>query len=130
HVLNLKKNKWTCLKTEVSPPPRRYHAVAVCGDEFFMFGGFNVDVIFNDMWVYNTRMNKWREIIPKNVPPSVRYGHSMVFHNSKLYVFGGSNANEFFDEHYVYDLIKNKWTRIYAGGSIKGRRFHRAVATD
>lgn len=48
---------------------RMGHTLVSCGkEELYMFGGYSLyGGMLNDMWSYNTKTHKWKELIPNSV---------------------------------------------------------------
>lgn len=60
-----------------------------------MFGGCDDSTEFNDLWVFDTTKNVWREIESVNGPSS-RYGSKMVFDpvGNQLFITGRHNKGD------------------------------------
>jgi hypothetical protein len=44
---------WTEMTTLSAPPKRRSHGATVSQNKMFIFGGFNGDKYFSDLWEYD-----------------------------------------------------------------------------
>lgn len=105
------------------PPPRVYHAAAVCvsgtaNGMLIVFGGRTTDQsALNDAWgLRKHRDNSWDWLKapyrPGRVVPLGRYQHSVLFVGSNLAVLGGRTNNIAESVPIdVYDTESSEWTR-------------------
>ena len=119
-----KDKKWNQIKVrgDLKPQCRFHHSAAVDGTEgeMYVFGGCgDKKEPLGDLWAFNFKKSKWREIIKPSLPditwPSPRYGHSMVIPNpGAMYIYGGYNKIIGLDEFYGYDISNEQWVSIIA----------------
>ena len=92
------QKRWTKLSTTgVGPSERSRPAVAAVGDKIFVFGGAFDDfssgefVFYNDLFVLETRTQRWRELQQTTPVPEPRgfAGHASLDGERGFVVFGG-----------------------------------------
>lgn len=85
--------RWTRATPEVSPTPRRGHALAwdAARQRVVLFGGFDGTAVLDDTWTWNG--STWRHVITGNAPPA-REGHALVWHpaTQRVILAGGAGA--------------------------------------
>jgi len=103
-VWTFSNNQWTNVTSSLSPPPRRGHTCAYGAGQFFIFGGDNLQELFNDVWSFNLAQKSWKKF-PSNSPPSKRtwLGYSS-FHQNALFVFGGCTT-----VHLTDNVLQDFW---------------------
>ena len=81
---NLNNNFWELLAVQGTPPsPRLYHQMCLINNEnMVVFGGIKgsineIEVIFNDVYIYNIRENIWVAPVIGGIQPSPRIGFSL-----------------------------------------------------
>lgn len=131
YVFKTQSNAWVKLNpVGTLPPPRGF---SVCfGDAknniLYMFGGtsfktlkvapvpFKDLTMFNDLWVYSVKDNKWKQITTTN-GPSPRAKSIGWFADGKIYIFGGVAGDwNTYNDLWMYDVNKNAWTQLIANG--------------
>lgn len=72
------------------PAPRRCHSLVHLDDDVFIYGGYNGEEIFTDVWKLNLNSMQWKRIILRVPMPT--YFHSAALTPSGcMYVYGGVN---------------------------------------
>lgn len=80
------------------PTRRSAHAVTAFEDNLYVFGGIgtdaaDVDVEYNDTWVFDLVDRQWNEVLVENNRPSSRFHHAGILHTNssvnEFIVFGG-----------------------------------------
>ncbi len=76
-----------------------------------MFGGTGLNLgkeNFADLWVFEFRTMKFREILcsKANRPPGM-YGHTLSYLDNGLYLIGGTNGTKYFNDVYRFDILSN-----------------------
>ena len=111
-VYDVASETWTEMDTEISPPERAWHDMvyASATNQIILFGGDNpeLEINYDDTWVYDLSSNEWTEMKPTTTP-SARWGHAMVYdpiYNKVILYGGGGN-----DETWAYDISTNVWTQ-------------------
>jgi N-acetylneuraminic acid mutarotase len=109
------------------PAPRGGHSTTVIGSKLWIFGGCN-EVCLNDLHVFDTESNEWKQVRGHGKRPIPRWGHSCTAFGHKLYIFGGYDGN-FMNDLHIFDTETMKWRRGVAKGQVPSpRRGHTAVA--
>jgi Galactose oxidase, central domain len=126
--------KWTRLAPPgAKPAGRNWHGAVYDpqGDRVIIFGGWDAQTMFDDVWEFNLPTNAWSEMHPFGSPPSARIGHTMMFdadHRQVLIVGGTDLINEKND---VWALALNgdaTWVRLRAATDVPiERSTHSAV---
>jgi len=55
-----------------------------------MFGGFNSDTLYDDLWQYNIYSNMWSEISVSDNKPNGVKGHHIVKFSEGFALYGGA----------------------------------------
>ncbi|ORY03185.1 hypothetical protein K493DRAFT_384104 [Basidiobolus meristosporus CBS 931.73] len=88
-----------------SPPERACHSAVVHKNQIYIFGGNDVEKLFDDLWCYDATSNIWSQIMTEG-GPSKRTGHSACTHNDLMYIFGGKDdSGQLLHEVYVFHFI-------------------------
>ena len=81
---NLLNNVWELLNAQGTPPsPRSYHEMSLINHEnMVVFGGIQgnineIEIIFNDVYIYNIRENIWVAPVIGGIQPNPRVGFSL-----------------------------------------------------
>ena len=128
---DLEADRWTNRLPRVSPPGRRYPAMAydAGSDRTILFGGY---INGDDTWAYDYAANTWTEMRPAKSPSSRLY-HAMVYDpkTDRMILFGGaSNGSETpFADTWTYDFDSNTWQEVMAERAPTPRGWH-AMAYD
>ena len=97
--------------------PRTGHAGAYVKEtnSFYVFGGNNLNILFDDLVQYDFAQAEWR-VLPKTLPwPEARYRHAIVEYIDKLYMFGGMMADEqHSNDLWVFDVQTGFWSQVSA----------------
>lgn len=116
------KNSWVQIHPVNQGPSTRAQAKSwFVNDKMYVFGGAAAKTwgMLNDLWVYDTKTNKWTQLIPQNAVGSPAPRHEIIGGNvatkeGKLVLFGGLDLGKdiVYDDTWEYDLKTNKWTNI------------------
>ncbi|OMJ94932.1 hypothetical protein SteCoe_1792 [Stentor coeruleus] len=78
-----------------------------------MFGGYDYDLLFGELYIWDLLTNSWSDRIPNSISPSPRYNHcSTVYQGLNLIIFGGEDLDGAFAEFYLYNYDRNNWSII------------------
>lgn len=113
YEFNFISKTWKKIVNDMKPARRCNVSVTQVRDIFYFFGGYDESTkqyqnekerFFNDLYLFELREKKWKEIkIKEN--PSPRTKHALVHCNGGLYLFGGLNYNEEnLNDLYLLDL--------------------------
>ncbi len=106
-------NKWS--EIVAMPGCRKQNAGATYGNEIFISGGLDWDVVLASFICYNVDNNTWNILSPM---PTPRADHCMAAHEGKLYVGGGwfedNNSGNRILVHSLdcYDLVTDQWEAV------------------
>ncbi|XP_022097491.1 multiple epidermal growth factor-like domains protein 8 [Acanthaster planci] len=86
-------------------------------DSLWVFGGYDLNSVLDDIVRYNFTSNQWEEVVPTSGPrPAGRYAHSMVLYSDELIVFGGVLSNgSLTNELWSFDVKTQAWTLLPTG---------------
>jgi hypothetical protein len=73
------------------PTPRVWHSACSYGRYIVVYGGIAGQAVFDDLWVFDCRDQKWTEI-NADLPP--RFGHTAMIVGHTMVVIGGSDVPE------------------------------------
>jgi N-acetylneuraminic acid mutarotase len=121
YVFNILNGIWKCLQLDNAPSPRCNTIMISFKNCFCMFGGYDETPskgkesqeeskarFKNDLFVFDTRNDRWREIGLKNSPIQ-RTKHSGTINcNGKLYTYGGlSREQENLNDMWCIDVFRD-----------------------
>jgi len=116
-----KNNSWPCPRCGARAAAVS-KGIVVHGGKIF-HGGFSDKVellhelLLDDLWLFNTRSQRWSSIQPKGPKPSMRCDHVLVAKNDCIFCWGGLNGDE---KMWILDLnqeTKFCWTALQEGES-------------
>lgn len=120
------------------PGPRFFHASEIVGKKIVLYGGWDGEEVFNDMWIFNADSFSWMQPRTAGFGPTPRYGHSLTLTlDGRLFVIGGVTLDKdtgipkYNDDVRVLDTDTMIWTRPRIGGhTLTGRYAHTATLMD
>jgi N-acetylneuraminic acid mutarotase len=84
---------WTKLTPTGTKPGALWgHSSIRYNKKMVMFGGQNLDTLFNDVWTLDTVSYAWQK--NTTIGPSARAGHSSILHLKEMVMFGGFDGNK------------------------------------
>ncbi|XP_047307750.1 tRNA wybutosine-synthesizing protein 2/3/4 [Impatiens glandulifera] len=112
-VLDPLNGKLDSINCEQAPCPLLGHSSCMIDDLMFVIGGRADPVnILNDVWVLDSKTNKWNLLQVSANTFSPRHRHASVSVDSKIYVFGGLVNDTVSSELYFLDTISLEWYEI------------------
>ncbi|KAL2045235.1 hypothetical protein N7G274_002318 [Stereocaulon virgatum] len=63
------------------PPPRWGHTAVFERNVIYIFGGYNRQIYFHDVWAYDAGCGTWTEILTTGKKPKARQGHAAALVN-------------------------------------------------
>ena len=115
------------------PCPRNSHTMATCDGNMFLFGGWDGESIFGDMFVLHSHGTGWSEIVsPQPSPrPCARMGHSASVFRNSMFIFGGFIHPNTLNDLWEFNTPQSRWEKIEAGGQPPSDRYrHSSVVID
>lgn len=103
----------TWKKLEAGPQARAKHASCILNGKIYMFGGYNGNNFFGDIWEYTIETGKWVRF-EVHVHPHPR-DSCFLFANERqgaLYVIGGQSSVPQKDV-WKFDLNSKSWSQVY-----------------
>ncbi|XP_077237594.1 galactose oxidase/kelch repeat superfamily protein [Tasmannia lanceolata] len=133
--MTLGQGKWIKLEQKGSGPgARSSHAIAVVGNQAYVFGGeFKPRVpVDNKLHVFDLEDLTWSIADATGDVPPPRVGVTMAAVGETIYVFGGRDADHTeLNELYSFDTRTNKWVLLSSGEEgPQNRSYHSTVADD
>lgn len=101
-------------------------------ERMLLFGGWDGNTFFNDLWSYDPTTDTWTEVTPTGTPPVPRAYAPAVWDsvNEKMVFFGGLDVGFFvLDDVWSYKAATNKWIEMPNSGGPPATDAH-AVAFD
>lgn len=92
--------------------PRTGHTglFITASNALWIFGGFTLNKILDDLVFYSFNTNQWQIADRKKSWPSARYGHAGVEFEDSFYIYGGVTSSKVFsDELWMYNTTSQKW---------------------
>ena len=72
--------------------PRSNHTAVVQNGLMYVFGGWDGQVIYDDLWQFDITWSRWSKLRNFNLKPSPRFSHASVLLNGRMVVFGGQSS--------------------------------------
>ncbi|KAH9496424.1 Multiple epidermal growth factor-like domains protein 8, partial [Bulinus truncatus] len=97
-------------------PPRTSHTSVYTSSCIWMFGGFNLNRVLDELWRYCMSENVWENLtrLLKKTGgdwPSPRSGHAMDVYGDGFYIFGGLlNNGSHSDELWFFNISSMTWS--------------------
>ncbi|KAI8323486.1 galactose oxidase [Martensiomyces pterosporus] len=117
---------WSQRKTWGTKPPKmRSQTLNVIGSNIYVFGGWNNQMCYSDVYVLDTETMFWSKLSTTGdaVPPCRAHTATAVGH--RLFVFGGGDGTRYFNELYILDTKSLVWYKPRVSGQIpSARRTH------
>ncbi|KAJ2712829.1 hypothetical protein H4R19_002557 [Coemansia spiralis] len=108
-----------------APPKMRSQTMTAIGSKMYVFGGWNNNVCFNDVYVLDAETMFWsRQATTGDEVPPCR-AHTATAVGERLFVFGGGDGTQYFSDLFVLDTRTCVWTQAkIAGAAPAPRRTH------
>ena len=122
-VWNHASREWKELTPGTLPgtdyPEPRYGAASCVQDSVYVFGGKAGKGFFNDLWTYDRKVKKWKELVPfdDKVVPSGRFlaGVGLA---SEVWVYGGLEwTGKPLNDMWGYDVALRTWRQLEPKGT-------------
>ncbi|KAJ2629488.1 hypothetical protein IW137_005169, partial [Coemansia sp. RSA 1287] len=107
------------------PPQMRSQTMTVIGSNIYVFGGWNNNVCYNDVYVLDTESMFWTRMKTHGdaVPPC--RAHTATAVGTRLFVFGGGDGTQYFSDLFVLNVRTCVWERARITGVVPApRRTH------
>ncbi|OMJ81366.1 hypothetical protein SteCoe_18224 [Stentor coeruleus] len=111
-ISNSKLSQNVIYKHYESPPLRLSSSLHNLRGELWLFGGKGKDILYNDIWKYDSKNNIWTFINPLNKSPSPRSFFSSAAGSDVMLIWGGEDESGFNNDMNIYNIILNTWTTI------------------
>lgn len=113
YCFDLIKMKWKFVTIQGEKPLERYgHAACMYNHKMFIFGGYHKNNHqLNDTWYFDTKNNKWNEIVLDYSPCKRRYS-SLVGYNDSLFLFCGHDGSERLNDFWEFNCTQERWTKV------------------
>ncbi|XP_076823041.1 rab9 effector protein with kelch motifs-like isoform X1 [Clavelina lepadiformis] len=115
-----------------APCPRTIHSAASSGDFLYVWGGGEQGanpVMDQQLHVFNSNDNSWKQLIVSGKLPSPRHGHVMAVVGKILYVHGGMSGATFHKDMHAINLTELKCAKVKFRGDIPSSRAAHAACT-
>ncbi|KAJ2228639.1 hypothetical protein EV180_001887, partial [Coemansia sp. RSA 518] len=106
------RNSQASLRREdmVLPPARAGHSCSVYPGSIYVFGGMNGEQCFNDLWVHDLELRRWKEVRPHGATPPARYGHASAVVDDCIFIMGGRTLRgEPLNDFFAYKITSQRW---------------------
>lgn len=108
------------------PSRRNVYGITAYEGYIYLFGGWDGDSRFNDLWRYSPEDSTWTQLSSTG---EIRKDPVIVGISGKLYMFGGYPSSGVpMASFWEYDISTDNWTRLPDGPV--GMYYHRAVALN
>ncbi|GLJ50853.1 hypothetical protein SUGI_1083270 [Cryptomeria japonica] len=119
--------KWQKLPGHQSLKGRAGHSTTLVGNKLFIIGGRNGNEFCDDLWVFDSELEKWNQLKQKAPFTPRAYHTTTLIDNNYLWVIGGSNHDTLFDDVHVLNTSTLQWSCPIIKGTIGSRGTHAAV---
>lgn len=113
--INLIENTITSISTikALNYPKERLHASLNAFDHrAILFGGYNKEDFFNDLWIYYSKTRIWEAVEMKGNLPSKRNSHAAGIDGYALVIWGGEGKTGLRSDIYIFNILKKAWKEI------------------
>ncbi|KAJ2346105.1 hypothetical protein GGF43_005058, partial [Coemansia sp. RSA 2618] len=94
----------------ILPPARAGHSCSVYPGSIYVFGGMNGEQCFNDLWVHDLELRRWKEVRPNGATPPARYGHASAVVDDCIFIMGGRTLRgEPLNDFFAYKITSQRW---------------------
>lgn len=103
---------WSSIPIEDSflPPPRSEFGHAKFEDNLIVFGGKGETDLFNDLYTYNIKLNKWELISNDSTSkPSARRASCLAATDEFIVIYGGVEAKGYSNELWKFEWSTNNY---------------------
>ncbi|XP_071958650.1 multiple epidermal growth factor-like domains protein 8 [Antedon mediterranea] len=101
------------------PVPRTAHGGAFHPktNAIWIFGGFDMNRVLDDIIMFNFTSNTWQDIQPStDIKPVGRRSHTVVLYQDELIVFGGMLSNgSYSNELWSFQITSFEWQLLHPG---------------
>ena len=113
-------------QSDPKPKARSSASLIYYKSQLYLFGGnygLSNGATSNDLWIYNIKTNKWKQILKNedcdpNIRSVKRGNHRTVLYNNYMIIFGGVIKKKSPDNGlYTFNLDNYKWKRINTKGT-------------
>lgn len=112
----LPRARWELVQplNNFKPPPVTNHSMSIYKNKIYIFGGvYNNEKVCNDLWCFDTLINKWAQVATTGDVPLPVNEHSAVIVGDRLYVYGGNDfSGAIYDTLHSLDLHSFKWSKL------------------
>ncbi|KAJ4457207.1 putative Serine/threonine-protein phosphatase BSU1 [Paratrimastix pyriformis] len=119
--------------TPQAPPPRAFHASLTDSSQCVILqGGRGPTSVFDDLWLFDPRSEKWMSLESQGPAPGPRLGHSITLFGdqmSNILMWGGctEDYDEYCNAGYSFDGRNRSWRAVDMSGDVLcPRAFHTA----
>lgn len=120
----LPKARWELVEplNNFKPPPVTNHTMSIYKNKIYIFGGvYNNEKVCNDLWCFDTLINKWVQVPTTGDVPLPVNEHSATIVGDRLYVYGGNDfSGAIYETLYSLDLHTFKWSKLSKDLSANG----------
>jgi hypothetical protein len=119
YFMDVERNHWRVAPRGrgLVPMARSSHSMVPFGsggNVFALFGGWDGDRFFNDVYLFDVRENHWHRTspVPSSFMPSKRCRQSCVAFGPKLYVVGGYGGGKTLSDICSFDFRSRVWENV------------------
>lgn len=126
-VYDLSDNEWTRMYPPDRPSGRHSHAMATIHgtDKVLLFGGYAVNGLSNETWLYDLSDNVWVGLTPLGGPTAREYHDmAMVYDDDKVVLFSGYLGSGYSSDTWMFDLSDFAWYSMNPHDAPSARKGH------
>ena len=115
---NPSSKEWVSLKSSGSiPSPRESHASTTIGDKVWLYGGYDISIVFDELYKLNMSSLVWTQVQTGKTKPQGRYSCSLsAITHHRLLLHGGSGVDhEPLRDTWILDLSSKTWKQCKPG---------------
>lgn len=118
YVLDTETFAWSApdLAGDAPPPCRAHSATLVDGKRIFIFGGGAASEYYDTLWILDTHLRRWSQVVVEGPRPSRRRAHTAVLFKGRIIVFGGGDGSKALNDVWALDTNALAWELLETHG--------------
>ncbi|OMJ66281.1 hypothetical protein SteCoe_36930 [Stentor coeruleus] len=87
-------------------------SMTVINGNLFLFGGRHLDILYNDLWIFNIEKNYWKLQSMSGEIPTPRFDHAVDSDGYAMVLFGGEDVSGLKNDLFIFNSLTFKWKML------------------